>query len=169
MIGVPSNDIWHILKELGFEGNLFIGFNPDEEGVVTSIIDTGGINANPKWLRDDLTVQFYTRSRPHQYQQAYKELYNIRNYLLGVNTKTVSSVETTDGFGIDVDGTVYVNYLENTSQIINVGDTIDYIRFILLSDITFIGQDQNNRPELTMNMVVTREERQAVGNREPLS
>lgn len=42
-----------------------------------------------------------------------------------------------------------------------------YVRFIIQSDISYVGQDENQRPYLTINWIVTREY-DSGGNRTPL-
>ena len=170
MIGVPSFDIWHILRELGYSSDLFIGRDPDVAGTYVIITDRGsGPSFNAKWLRDEFSIQFRVKvANEHQYLQGYNELLKIKNLLYGVNTKRVSEVETDLGDGVDVDGTIFINLEEREPDTVTTIKETDYIRFLLSSEPAFVAYDDNDRPIFTMNMNVMREERQATGNREPL-
>ena len=45
----------------------------------------------------------------------------------------------------------------------------DYIRFLLVSDVAYIGVDDENRPIFTLNFEVTVDWKIPVGNREPIN
>lgn len=170
MIGVPSRDIWFILRSLDYDDDLYIGHDPDLDQLpYVSIRDTGG-TANPKWLRDEFTMQFRAKSKREDYAGGYEHLQEIKNKLLGVYTMNIKDVELDNGEeGVSVNGQLFYNYAPYAGNVVEELKSIDYIRFLILSDIIVVGQDDKNNYIFTMNMSVTREERQDTDNREILN
>jgi len=132
-----SADIGSILADEGVATpgvNLFAGPEQESDQVTVSITETGG-DANPKWLRDDTTIQTRIRGLRNDYQSALSKAQEVKDTLLGV-------------YPLEIGGT-------------------HYVRFIIQSDIAYVGQDENQRPLLTINWIVTREY-DSGGNRTPL-
>ena len=170
MIGVPSRDVWYMLRHLGYEGDLYIGHDPDAANLpYVAVRDTGG-SPNPKWLRDEFTLQFRGKSTREDYAGGYAQLQNIKNKLLGVYTITMTDVVLDNGAeGVKIDDTLYYNYQQYTGSVVSEGKEIDYIRFLVMSDVIMIGQDDKNNYIFSLNMEVTREERQNTENRQILN
>lgn len=162
-----SEHLWHILRHLGYEETLYIGVSPGEGDYVT-ITDTGGM-PNPRWLHDEFNVQFRSSSTsPENYIKGYKMLDEIKNLLLGVKTIRVEEVEMVVGNGIKIGEDRWYNFVPTESGVIDVKREIDYLRYIVTSDIRFLGWDLNNRPAHSLNFEIVRQERQNIHNREAI-
>lgn len=165
---IVSHDVFYMLKCLGFEKPLYVGIDPDsKESPYTVVRDTGG-NPNPRYLRDEFTIQFFSKAAREDYRAAYNALYEIKNKLLGVTTIKVWDVVTEDGEGVQIEDTVYVNFEPNTSDVLSTENERHYIRFLIGADVAMVGQDENNRYFFSLNMDITREERQPTQNRIPI-
>lgn len=168
MIGMPSLDLGHILLSLGYNGNIFIGHDPDEVGTYISLRDTPGSGSNPKWLRDFVRVQIRSKAPAHHTVAGYNELFAVRNLLFGVDSVALEEVETNQGTAVRIDGKVYQQLEEKPLSVQSVTRTVDYIRFLITSDVQFITLDDNNRPIHTLNFELTRDYREPLGNRLPI-
>lgn len=93
----PAEDIASILEidALGIRGtDIFIGLEPEDAGTLTiTIYDTGGFPPNPKWLRDEPTVQCRVRGTAGDYTSAWAKAQAIKDALLG---RAPTTVGTTD-------------------------------------------------------------------------
>ncbi len=69
-----------------------IGQFPDAPDRVIMIMDTGGLDPNPKWLLDFPTVQTLVRGDVGGYLDTFKEAKAIKDILLGID-----SFDTPDG------------------------------------------------------------------------
>lgn len=165
---IPSHDVYYILQWLGFDKPLYVGIDPDvNESPYTVVRDTGG-SSNPRYLRDEFTIQFWSKAAREDYVTAYNTLLDVKNKLLGITTVKVWDVITDDGDGIQVEDVVYVNFQPSSSNVIEQTNERQYIRFLVSTDPSMVGQDDNNRYFFSLNMEITREERNPVGNRIPI-
>lgn len=164
----PSLDVYHILRYLGYDGQVFVGHDPDVDGEYIVLRDTGG-NANPRYLRDEFRIQIMCKTEREDYLAGYNLLTEIKNLLLGLWTYTVEEVETPVGRGKRIADKIYVEFVERDTEVTDVISATDYIRFLLVSDVSLISQDENNRYMFTINFRIMREEKQDTGNRITIS
>lgn len=95
----PARDIVTLLSgTLGLVGgsNLFYGQLPEEDTVkgiphlAVAVIDTGGVFSNPRWNRDEITIQVVIRSALNDYDSGYNLAYSIKDSLLGLDPVTIN-------------------------------------------------------------------------------
>ena len=166
---IPSLDTIHILRSLGYEGTIYLGHDPDADGLYLSIRDTPSSGSNPKWARDFLRIQIRSKASLLNYVEGYNELDEVKNLLFGVQTIRLEQVNTDKGEATRIDEKIYQNGEEITATVSDVIRTVDYIRYLLTSDIQFISLDENNRPIHTVNFEIVRDWNETRGNREPIN
>ncbi len=85
----PATDIAQMLNDavVGTLGtDLFIGKDPPAVATLTiTVYDTGGLAPNPKWLRDEPTVQCLVRGEVNDYVNAWTKAQLIKDTLLGAD------------------------------------------------------------------------------------
>lgn len=165
---IPSVDVFHIVQWLGFNKPLFVGIDPDVPNSPYVVVRDVGGSSNPRFLRDEFDIQFWAKAAREDYTTAYNTLLEIKNLLLGITTVKVWDVETDEGVGIQVEDQVFINFLPSDANVIEQTNERQYIRFLVVSDVSMVGQDENNRYFFSLNFTITREERTAVGNRIPI-
>ena len=166
---IPALDTIHILRSLGYEGSAYLGHDPDVDGVYISLRDTPSSGSNPKWARDFMRIQIRSKANRLDYVSGYEELDKVKNLLFGVQTVTLEEVDTNQGKAVRIDGTIYQNTQEITATVNEVIRTVNYIRYLIASDIQFITLDVNNRPVHTLNLEVVRDHLDPIGNRLPIN
>ena len=118
----PAVDIAGLLEAqgLGTAGTtLFVGRDPGGTTLTISVYDTGGLPPNPKYSRDEPSVQIAVWGAANDYSGGYTKALAIKDYLLGLTSQTIG--------------------------------TKTYFAFNMRTDITFVGYDQNQRPQFTLN------------------
>jgi len=92
-MSIPSKDISEILQTdgVGVIGtSIFYGKMPDNVEPVIAVYDAGGSFSNPKWKRDELTIQVLVRGPQNAYETGYDIAYNVKNSLLGHDPVTIN-------------------------------------------------------------------------------
>lgn len=74
---------------------IYTSRQPDSPNTVITIYDSGGFEANPKFLLDTPTIQVRVRGNVGDYQGGYDKILQVKNELLGIPQQTIG-------------GTVYV-------------------------------------------------------------
>lgn len=91
-VNSPAFDMATILDRAGIGTigvDLFVGVEPETPDKCITVYDTGGFSPNPKFLRDEPTVQFKSRGLPADGKTPADLLQSIRNVLLNSVNKTV--------------------------------------------------------------------------------
>lgn len=102
-----------------------------------TMYDTGGLPPNPKWAVDYPTIMATVRGEPNSYNTVWSKAREVRDALLGLPSQ-------------------------------NLGDSGDrWVSVICPGDIGFIGYDDKQRAELTINFRLIIEPT-ILGNREAL-
>ena len=97
MGAIPAEIVKDILVSEGytFGGNgdfgLHIGKPPGNPDAVIAIMDTGGLEPNPKWLVDYPSVQLLVRGKEGGYSIARQNANTLKGHLLGRPSETVGS------------------------------------------------------------------------------
>lgn len=92
----PATDISSFLQAqgVGTEGtNLFIGREPADPDFVVSIYDTGGFLPNPKYLRDEPTIQVRVRGNKNDYNNAWIKMQEIKDVMLGAQLQVLNGTD----------------------------------------------------------------------------
>lgn len=90
----PAEDIALFLENegVGTRGtNIFVGREPEISALSITLINSGGLAPNPKWLRDYPSVQIRLRSTVYGYSAAWDKANDIKDALLGEPTTTLNS------------------------------------------------------------------------------
>ena len=74
-----------------------IGQFPDAPDKVIMLMDTGGIEPNPKWLLDFPTVQALVRGTVGGYLDTFREAKAVKDILLGIGAFTTTDGDRWDG------------------------------------------------------------------------
>jgi hypothetical protein len=123
---IPSKHIATLIENAriaSFKKDLFIGKVPDEPDACVTVIDSGGYAPDSSDVKLNYpTVQVRTRGLKGEYTSAYSKLKTIKDLL---HDYTEASAESS-------------------------GERI--IGIWALSDILFLGYDENNRSEFTLNL-----------------
>lgn len=129
MYTLPSEHIKDTLVHDGYvfggsgDYHLWIGKQPQAPDRSITIYDSGGTNANPRWLLDYPSVQIRVRGGQNDYQIAGRKAREILNRLLGRE-----SYDAYDG----------------------LGDRI--VSITAIGDVAFTGWDDSQRPEFVFNL-----------------
>lgn len=99
--------------------SIVIGQGLTDVDELITIVDTGGLPSNPKWLLDFPTVQVLVRGGANNYLNTWRVAKAVKDLCLGLTST-------------DINGDRYVSITQ-------------------LSDLAFIGRDDNNRPTFSMN------------------
>lgn len=147
MAKTPAENIAEFLQTSGVNTlgtDMFVGSAPEdislESLTIITLYDTGTIFSNPKFQRDEITIQILVKGpEPNIDASAYKTAYNkclaVRDVLLGAANQTL--------------------------------DSATYTAFNQTSGITYLNQDSRGRPTFSMNYRITIDN-QSGGNRTPL-
>lgn len=76
--------------------NVFYGQMPDQDGTVDAswaVIETGAIDMNPKWKRDELTFQVLIRGPQQDYDTGYTNAKAAMDAFLGIANQTVNGTD----------------------------------------------------------------------------
>jgi len=116
--------------------DLFVGRIPEEAtNFSVGVMDAGGIEPNPAYVRDDYDVQVIVRGDVNGYSAGWDKAVVIKNLLLGRAPETV---------GTDI----YARFIMRG----NVGfigyDTLQRPKFSINFRITIDGVDTGNRSEI---------------------
>ena len=126
VINSPAFDVAFFLEDAGLgtrEIDIFVGREPETPDNTITIYDTGGFPPNPKYLRDNPSVQIKVRSATDDRKIAADILKDIRNVLL-------NSGDRISG------GSIYIQYYE-FGGIIDLG--VDKQgRFIMVSNYRLV-------------------------------
>lgn len=96
MTGSPAADIGQMLEDAGvgtLGTDIFVGRDPDVPILTYAIYDTGGIAPNPKFLRDEPSVQVRVRGTVNAYEAAYTAAQLVKDILLGAATQVINSID----------------------------------------------------------------------------
>lgn len=114
----------------------------DTPDLMIALYDTGGFTPNTKWQLDFVTVQAVIRGASDGYSAAYQKALDVKDCLLGVEAQAVGS---------------------GANQLWWSGIT-------MLSDIAFLGYDDNSRPTLSANFrILLERDKSVLSNRDPLN
>ena len=69
---------------------IYIGKKPDKPHSVVSVLNVGGIGANPKWLLDFPSIQVMVRGDPNGYVAAQSKAQEVKDALLGLPSQDVN-------------------------------------------------------------------------------
>lgn len=92
----PAKDIAELLETngVGTVGtNIFVGHLPLELSNIVGLFDTGGIYVNPKWKRDEFTLQILIRGPKEDYEGGYAKAKAVKDAILGIDTVTINSTD----------------------------------------------------------------------------
>lgn len=92
----PATDISSFLQAqgVGTEGtDLFIGLEPDEPDFVISIFDIPGFPPNPKYLRDEPSIQVRVRGNKNNYDTAWQKMQEIKDVMLGAQPQLLNGTD----------------------------------------------------------------------------
>jgi len=90
----PAKDIADFLQTQGVGTvgtDIFVGKMPPDISQNMTVYDTGGLSPNPKWLRDEPTVQVMVRGDERDYEATYTLALDVKNALLGCSPTTINS------------------------------------------------------------------------------
>lgn len=82
----PAEDIALHLDNLGLGSrgsDIYVGFEPESTSLTMTLMNSGGLDPNPKWLRDYPTVQIRLRGSAFGYEAAWTKANDIKDALLG--------------------------------------------------------------------------------------
>lgn len=74
-----------------------IGQFPNSPNKVIMLMDTGGVEPNPKYLLDFPTVQALVRGNPGGYLDTFREAKAVKDILLGIDAFTTPDGDRWDG------------------------------------------------------------------------
>lgn len=73
--------------------DIYIGQVPDTPSSAEACIgvfDTGAIFINPKWQRDEMTIQILVRGPERDYETGYATAKTVQDTLLGIDPQTIN-------------------------------------------------------------------------------
>lgn len=82
----PALDIATILQTdgLGSLGtDIFVGMTPEISSLLIAVFDSGGFDPNPKYLREEPTIQCLVKGTPGDYAAASAKALAVKDSLLG--------------------------------------------------------------------------------------
>mgnify|MGYP006426086787 CR=1 FL=1 len=121
---IPSEEIYDKLNAEGFSNTMFIGYNPYPDLDKYIIIREGYASANPKWLRDEVTLQIQGVSKREKYKEGMEMMLAAREILNGADP--FDTADSTNSRFIVQNGPNYVGPDENTRH--NFSMNLQYIR-----------------------------------------
>ena len=92
----PAIDISSFLQAqgIGTEGtDLFISREPASPDMTITITDTGGFPPNPKYLRDEPTIQVRVRGNKNDYNSAWNKMQEIKDVMLGAQPQLLNGTD----------------------------------------------------------------------------
>lgn len=108
---IPSEEIYDFLNDEGFSYSMYIGADPypDIDEYIT--IREGYDSANPKWLRDEVSIQIQGAAQHGRYPEGMRMMLNAREILNGANP--FDTTDSTNSRFIVQSGPNYVGPDEN--------------------------------------------------------
>lgn len=116
----PAFDLREILVNEGADSNdwqVTVSREEDVDKTVT-VLDSGGQDANPKWLFETPQVNVRIRGPQFDYASAYQKAYEVKDILLGLPKQTINN---TKYVGITTLGDInFIAYDENSRPVLTI-------------------------------------------------
>lgn len=121
---LPSEEIYDYLNNQGFSHTMYIGADPYPDIDKYVVLRESVVESNPKWLRDEISIQVQGASQHDLYPDGMKMMFDAFEILNGAGPFTTT--DSTNARFIVQNGPAYVGPDENKRHYFSMN--IQYIR-----------------------------------------